>query len=224
MNCIANMEEDRRQKLFSLMIPGKEKYFFKTLQKWKTTRSKFPSELVVGDQTFYGDQVLSGFASAAYQQSRDLTIEKYRVSPHLTCMKNVVKLAEIEANRSNLKIEPMNRETFEMTLKKVRNDKAQDVYGISVEHFKHLSQKVKDIVLTVCNEMIKDYKAYSDPMLSISVSSFLYKQKNKPRQLTNSYRKISIGLTITKICDTYLEDTVKNLIRNNQSNLALVLV
>ena len=56
-----------------------------------------------------------------------------------------------------------------------------------MENFKYLSQKVRDIILTICNEIIKDHQA--DPMLSISVSSFLYKQKNKPRNMTNSYKK-----------------------------------
>ena len=55
--------------------------------------------------------------------------------------------------------------------------------------------------------------------MSISVSSFLYKGKNKVRSNPSSYRKISIGLTLTKIADTYLQDTIKQLIRNNQSEL-----
>ena len=72
------------------MAPGKEKQFFTTLQWWRRSRSEFPTEIIVENKFFYGDQVLTGFAHAAYLQSRDPTMEKYRVSPHHTSMKTIV--------------------------------------------------------------------------------------------------------------------------------------
>ena len=71
----------------------------------------------------------------------------------------------------------------------------------------------------ICNEMIMDPEKYCDPILSMSTSTYLYKGKGKARDDPSSYRKVSIGSIINKIIDCYLADTVKTLIRNNQTDL-----
>ena len=212
-------EEERRQKLYHLLYPGMEKKFFSMLKRWKRTKSEFPNEIIVGQEVFTGDEVLSGFAKTAFQQSRNPALEKRKVSEHYLNMKSTIQLAEIEASRSNLVIQPMNREIFKKILKKVPRNKAEDVFGNSIENIIYAPQEIQDIIMSIVNDMIQDYRAYSDPMLSISVSSFLYKGKQKPRNMTGSYRKISIGLILSKIADTYLQDTIKTLIRINQSPL-----
>ena len=214
------VEEKKRQMLFSLMQPGMERKFFSRLQNWKRTKTEFPTEIRVGDEVFQGDRVLSGFSKAAYLQSRNPALEKRKISEHYMNMKSTIRLAEIEAQRSNTVLKPMSRKTFQKILKDVPKNKAdKDVYGNCLENILHAPEEVQEVIRSITNEMIQDYKAYSDPMLSISVSSFLYKGKQKARDLTGSYRKISIGLVLTKIADTYLQDTIKTLIRNNQSPL-----
>ena len=213
------VEEKKRQMLFSLMQPGMERKFFSRLQNWKRTKTEFPTEIRVGDEVFQGDRVLSGFSKAAYLQSRNPALEKRKISEHYMNMKSTIRLAEIEAQRSNTVLKPMSRKTFQKILKDVPKNKAEDVYGNCIENILHAPEEVQEVIRSITNEMIQDYKAYSDPTLSISVSSFLYKGKQKARDLTGSYRKISIGLVLTKIADTYLQDTIKTLIRNNQSPL-----
>jgi len=213
------VEESKRQKLFSLMKPGMERKFFTKLQDWKRTKTEFPTEIRVGDEVFQGEDVLSGFSKAAYLQSRNPALEKRKISEHYMNMKSTIRLAELEAQRSNTVIKPMSKKTFQKILKDVPRNKAEDVYGNCIENILHAPEEVQEIIRSIINEMIQDYEAYSDPMLSISVSSFLYKGKQKARDLTGSYRKISIGLVLAKIADTYLQDTIKTLIRNNQSPL-----
>ena len=52
-------DDDRRAELFSLMIPGRERQFFKTIQQWRGQKNDFPNEINVGDKKFKGDEVLS---------------------------------------------------------------------------------------------------------------------------------------------------------------------
>ena len=70
--------------------------------------------------------------------------------------------------------------------------------------------------LDILNDLTHHYKKYSDPLLSIAVCSYLYKGKQKNREDPNSYRKISIGTTITKIIDVYLSPHTNKIAQDSQ--------
>ena len=88
-----------------------------------------------------------------------------------------------------------------------------------MEHYVNADDEVKEALRTICNEMILDDRKYSSPLLSMSTSTYLYKGKNKDRKNPSSYRKVSIGSICNKIVDCYMESTIKELIKRNQSKL-----
>ena len=57
---VGRTKEKRKQELFSLMMPGKERKFLKKIQQWRGKEADFPSELVIGDKHYRGDDVLKG--------------------------------------------------------------------------------------------------------------------------------------------------------------------
>ena len=102
---------------------------------------------------------------------------------------------------------------------RIPKNKAPDIFNNSVENYLYGGQKVQEAIRTIVNEMISDHEKYSDPLLSMSVSTYLYKGKNKDRSNPSSYRKVSIGSMLNKLADCYMEDTIKTLIKTNQSDL-----
>ena len=212
-------KEKRKQELFSLMMPGKERKFLKKIQQWRGKEADFPSELVIGDKHYRGDDVLKGFADTVYSDSRDPRIENWIPSDQHHCMKTVNRVETIASANSGLMIKPMSKKAFEKALLQIPSNKAPDIFFNSVENYHYANERVKEVIRTICNEMLSDMNKYSCPILSMSTSSFLYKGKGKLRTSPGSYRKLSIGSCINKIIDCYLADTVKLHIRENQSPL-----
>ena len=165
------------------------------------------------------DDVLKGFADTVYSDSRDPRIENWIPSDQHHCMKTVNRVETIASANSGLMIKPMSKKAFEKALLQIPSNKAPDIFFNSVENYHYANERVKEVIRTICNEMLSDMNKYSSPILSMSTSSFLYKGKGKLRTSPGSYRKLSIGSCINKIIDCYLADTVKLHIRENQSLL-----
>ena len=170
------MKEKKRQHLFSLMKVGNEKRFFKEINNWKKKSNDFPHELEIGDKVYKGKEVLSGFAESAYKQSRDSRKEKWIPSETHHSKKQVIRIEEIKARKSKMKLKSMSKEVFNRMLKKIPKEKAPDIFFNTVEHYVNADDEVKEALRTICNEMILDDKKYSSPLLSMSTSTYLYKQ------------------------------------------------
>ena len=106
-------KEKRKQELFSLMMPGKERKFFKKIQQWRGKEADFPGELIIGDKHYKGADVLKGFADTAYRDSRDPRIENWIPSDQHHCMKTVNRIETITSANSGLMIKPMSKKAFD---------------------------------------------------------------------------------------------------------------
>ena len=91
------------------------------------------------------------------------------------------------------------------------NNKAADIYGLSKENLIHLSEEGMSHVLPLVNEMLQFPELYSMIFANLSVANYLYKGKMKPRNMVSSYRKISIGSFLTKICDKIMAPKTKQI-------------
>ena len=77
---------------------------------------------------------------------------------------------------------------------------------MAIEHILNSSDETIDRFRVFNNEITKNFDTYSNTFLSLSVSNFLYKGKNKPKEEPGSYRKITIGTTNQKITDTQMTE------------------
>ena len=105
------------------MKVGNEKQFFKEIKNWKRKSNDFPHELEVKGKIYKGKEVLDGFAEAAYSQSRDSRKEKWIPSEIHHSKKQVIRIEEIKARKSKMKIKPMSKkvqkrkpQTYSLTL------------------------------------------------------------------------------------------------------------
>ena len=69
-------------------------------------------------------------------------------------MKSTILLAEIEADRSNLVIEPMTMKVFQKILRQVPKNKAEDVYGVSIENIISAPPEIQEIILSITNDIV----------------------------------------------------------------------
>ena len=162
-----------------------------------------PKVLKYKNKTYIGNQVLQGF----YDLSKDQSINPKRVPgnnplPYYNIMRDVVNLEKYFLdNCDNTYIEPLTEKTYNVLLRRVARDKAQDINGLAIEHLLHAPDSVKKLEMNFTNYVMEDFSRYSTPLMSLSVSTFLYKGKNKPKDLTGSYRKITVGSLKQKIID-----------------------
>ena len=98
------------------------------------------------------------------------------------------------------------------------NNKAADVYGVTKENIIHLSGKGKELVLPLINDMLTDPELYCQIFSNMSVASYLFKGKGKPRDLVTSYRKISIGTFCTKVVDRIMAPETKEIAKKGTQN------
>ena len=104
------------------------------------------------------------------------------------------------------------------TIRNMTSEKAPDLYGVKKENVVNLSEKGKSIILPYINDMIQEPKLYSQTLSNISVASYLYKGKQKPKDQVSSYRKISIGSFMTKVVDQILSPRTKEIAKESTQN------
>jgi len=81
----------------------------------------------------------------------------------------------------------------------------------------YASDYVKTKEMEFSNYLLEDFSRYSSVLLSLSVSSYLYKGKNKPKEKPGSYRKITIGSLKQKIIDKYMTKDTGKIAKKAQS-------
>ena len=85
------------------------------------------------------------------------------------------------------------------------------MYGINKESIVNLSEKGQETILPLVNDMLQYPELYTRIFANLSVANYLYKGKMKPRNLVSSYRKISIGSFLTKVCDKIMAPKTKQI-------------
>ena len=118
-------------------------------------------------------------------------------------MRDVVNLEKYLLEKTDKTcIKPLDNKSFNKLINKVARGKAQDVNGMAIEHLLYAPEYIKDIAKNFTNYILEDFSRYSTPLMSLSVSNFLYKGKNKDHP--GSYRKITIGNINQKIVDAHV--------------------
>ena len=172
----------------------------------KKEANGLPKSLKYKDKVYTGKEVLKGF----YDLSKDQSINPKRVPgnvplPYYNIMRDVVNLEKYLLEKTDdTIIKPLDNKGFQKLINKVAKGKAQDINGMAIEHLLYAPEYVKNIAKDFTNYVMEDFSRYSTPLMSLSVSNFLYKGKNKPKDLPGSYRKITIGNINQKIVDTHV--------------------
>ena len=190
---------------------------FNTINTWKgVSKSEFPDKLTVGDKTFENDQVLERFTLAAEEQAQQEgmfdpspTTTYMNMKVHNAIYRKILKLG-------HRKVRKFTHEEIKQAVKNLAAKKAQDIYGVAKEHLAWLSDEGKEIIYPMISEMLQDPRHYSSTMNNMSVASYLYKGKKKPRDAVSSYRKILIGTTMSKAADALMAPITQSIAKKSQ--------
>ena len=142
--------------------------------------------------TYYGDNVLEGFCSnteiLCKDDSEDIDHAFYKM-----CQLDNMIIFEISQSE-NVKIPHMNIENLRNILfKKLKLNKACDVYKLTVEHLRYAGEESLSLVLSLLNMIIDNINCLSSTQLNTAVASIIHKGKDKPIYHHKSYRQVRVS-------------------------------
>ena len=131
-------------------------------------------------------------------------------------MRDVVNAKKLELQQDKSEVKKLTLGEYKKLIRKVQHNKAQDINGMAIEHLLNCSDNTITRFKDFNDNITKDFDIYSNTFLSLLVSNFLYKGKNKPKEAPGSYRKITVRTTNQKITDTQMTEGTRIIAKNAQ--------
>ena len=92
--------------------------------------------------------------------------------------------------------------------KKLKTNKACDIYKFTVEHLRYSGDATIDLFLQIINLIITNINYLSSNQLNTSVASIVYKGKDKPVYKNKSYHQVCVTPLIARIIDEHLRPNI----------------
>ena len=168
--------------------------------------------------TFYGDDVLEGFAADAEFLGRPSEENGYFDKKFYDlCILDNLYIFSFKGQDS-VQLPHMSIADLENILdKKMSLGKACDVYQLTVEHLRYCGNSAKLSILRLINRIIDDIYYLTCPQVKLGLGSALHKGKNKPASQSKSYRRITVTPYIGSILDRYVDPIAEKIFRKVQS-------
>ena len=96
--------------------------------------------------------------------------------------------------------------------KKLKLNKACDVFKLTVEHLRNAGDESLAIILNLLNNIIKNIKVLSSPQLNTSVATVVHKRKGKPVFHHKSHRLVRVTPLLGRIIDEYMRSELINIV------------
>ena len=199
------------------MINTNRNSVFKYLKNQDSRSSKI-SVLHTPSSSFYGDDVLEGFASDAeclgqpYEEDPYFDRSFYRL-----CKLDNLYIFEIIAEPDS-KIPPMKISDLNTIIfNKMKLGKACDIYQLTVEHLRYGGDIVREYILCFINRILENIYFISCTQLKLGLATSIHKGKKKPVNLSTSYRRITVTPILGAIIDYYLDPIAEAIFKPQQS-------
>ena len=181
--------------------------------------SSKPPQLKTPVGTFYGEDVLEGFAADAEHLGRvrgeppAYDNEFYRL-----CKADNSFIFDFK-DESTQNIPKMKMSDLENIIyKKMSRGKACDLYQLTVEHLQHAGSKAKLAILNLVNSILDKTRFMACSQLKVGLGTALHKGKKKPLDKSESYRRITVTPHIGAIIDRYLDPLTEQIFQPSQSS------
>ena len=188
----------------------------KRLRGQKSTSN--PLKLVTPVGTYFGNEVLEGFAADAEHLGRArgepmvYDNEFYRL-----CKADNSFIFEFKGEDS-IRIPPMSLSTLEdIIFRRMKRGKACDVYQLTVEHLQYSGQRAKLAILNLINKILDKIYYLTCPQLKCGLGTAVHKGKKKPVDKSESYRRITVTPHIGSIIDRYIDPITEGIFRGKQN-------
>ena len=170
--------------------------------------------------TFYGEDVLEGFAADAEHLAKpnDEAGETwYDNTFYKLCKLDNIYIFEFLSTEP-LVIPQMKLSDLETILSvRMKAGKSCDLYQVTVEHLRNCGTRAKQQVVNLINRIVQDIYYLSCPQIKIGMGTPLFKGKKKPVTMSNSYRRITVSPIIGAIFDYYVDPIAESTFSPKQS-------
>ena len=169
---------------------------------------------------YSGNNVLEGFAAnteilcdekQTYDKDYDAEFYKMIINDNQIIF-DITSEEEIhipEMNLAQLKF---------ILFKKLKLNKACDIFKLTVEHLRNAGDESLIIILNLLNNIIKNIKVLSSPQLNTSVATVVHKGKGKPVFQHKSHRLVRVTPLLGRIIDEYMRPELINIVHPVQNS------
>ena len=162
------------------------------------------SEIETFHGCYRGDNVLEVFRANTEHLCNEKDGKNYSDEFLNRCLEDLIIIDEISEDEE-LKIPPITLENLqEIVHKKLKNNKACDIYHLTPEHLKHAGDEALLLMCELINRVLKNLKFLSAPEFKIAIASVIYKAKDKPKNHHKSYRLVRVCPLVGRIIDEYV--------------------
>ena len=117
-----------------------------------------------------------------------------------------------------VKIPPLTIDTLNKIIHtRMELGKAADIYHLTTEHLRYCGPVAKIALLNLINSILEEIYYLSCLQIKRGLGTAIYKGKNKPRNISSSYRRVTVTPQIGNIIDRYIDPIVEELFRKVQS-------
>ena len=105
----------------------------------------------------------------------------------------------------------------DIIFKKLKLNKACDVYKLTVEHLRYAGDENLELLLILLNRIIDNLNTLSSPQLNTSVATIVHKGKGKSVYHHKSYRQVRVSPLIGRLLDEFMRPTKVEMTRWQQN-------
>ena len=154
--------------------------------------------------TFEGENVLEGFRINTEILCNEKTTEIYEINEfyQMCIMDNQIIFDLTSSEEINIP-QMQSSDRKDIIFKRLKLNKACDVYKLIVEHLRYCGDESLVLILKLLNLIIDHLNYLSSPQLNTSVTSIVYKGKDKPVYHHKSFRQVRVTPLIGRLLDEF---------------------
>ena len=161
---------------------------------------------------YEGRNVLEGFRANTEILCNEKSCESSeRNQFYEMCVRDNMIIFEITSDE-NLPIPHIELSDLkDIIFRRLKLNKACDAYKLTVEHLRYCGDETLMLILFLLNSIIDNLNYLSSPQLNTSLTSIVYKGKNKPVHHHKSHRQVRVTPLIGRLIDEFTRPvSVKN--------------
>jgi hypothetical protein len=153
---------------------------------------------------YEGRNVLEGFRANTEILCNEKSCESHEVNQfYEMCIKDNIIIFEITSDENVLIPHMQLTDLKDILFRRLKLNKACDVYKLTVEHLRYCGDETLTLILYLLNSIIDNLNCLSSPQLNTSLTSIVYKGKNKPVHHHKSHRQVRVTPLIGRLIDEF---------------------
>ncbi|VDI24965.1 Hypothetical predicted protein [Mytilus galloprovincialis] len=194
-----------------------QKQFYKLIKRQRDHNYISTSVLRYNDKIFSDSIAICETWADYFQELSTPFDNEFFDNSYKQLVEDDVKILQDLFNTNKEPLEFLSEDDVGKCIMSFKNGKAADEQGITIEHLKYGGQPVIKIIVKLVNFIFQHINLPSN--LKSGICYPVFKNGGKPREMPNSYRKITVTSTIGKVVEKLHLSKNVNIIKDKQSRL-----